>query len=140
MNMSLWRWVRAVVLVGAVYAVAGLLFGPLAGRAGSDSARVAWRLAAWVLSVAAFGAHIGYEALRLRSASAAAALHASLAVALGAFALAVSANVHARGVPGPHQAIELALVLWPLLTGLPAFVVALVAAAAARRFRARHAE
>src|SRR5207249_11455698 len=59
------------------------------------------------------------------------ASHAALAVALGAFLLAVAATVHAVMVPShaPYWRHLLALVAWPLLTGVPAFVVALVAAA-----------
>jgi hypothetical protein len=52
-----------------------------------------------------------------------------LAVALGAFALAVGANVHALRTGSRHGLLIPALVLWPLLTGIPAYVVALVAVA-----------
>jgi hypothetical protein len=53
-----------------------------------------------------------------------------LAVALGAFALAVAANVHGVWVASSHQrALAFALVAWPALTAVPAFVVALGAAA-----------
>src|SRR3989454_4349392 len=97
--------------------------------AGSNQMRVTWRLAAWVISAAAFAAHIGYEHVRLRSSPATAALHASSAVAMGAFALAVAAMVHARAASGLQHSHALALVLWPGVTALPAFVVALAAAA-----------
>lgn len=40
------RWLRPVLLVGAVYGVAGLGFGALAGWAPSPQMREAWRLAA----------------------------------------------------------------------------------------------
>ena len=54
---------------------------------------------------------------------------ASLAVGLGAFGLAVAANIHAQRSGSTHQgALALALVAWPLLTAVPAFVVALGAA------------
>ena len=56
--MSTSRWARAVVIVGVVYLVAGLVFGALAGAAGSHQMRVAWRLAAWATSAAAFASHI----------------------------------------------------------------------------------
>jgi len=53
-----------------------------------------------------------------------------MAVALGAFALAVSANVHGYRVGTNNQRLlAFALVAWPALTAVPAFVVALVAAA-----------
>ena len=54
------------------------------------------------------------------------------AVALGAFGLALSATIHSLLVAstGPHRRLVLlALVVWPIMTGLPAFVVALAAIA-----------
>jgi hypothetical protein len=116
-----------------VYLVAGVTFAALA--AASDQMRATWRLAAWVISAAAFAAHIGYEQVRLRSSPGTTALHAALAVALGAFGLAVAANLHAQAAAIHLRSIGLALVLWPVITALPAFVVALAAAAALARMR-----
>ena len=127
------RWFRAVLFLGVVYLVVGILFAALAKSAASNQVRVAWRLAAWVISAAAFAAHIGYEHVRLRSSPGTTALHASLAVGLGAFALAVSASLHAQAT---HQHFPaLALAVWPVVTALPAFVVALAAAAVLTRAR-----
>ena len=119
-----------VILLGAVYLAVGLTFAALAGSAGSHQMVVAWRLAAWVISAAAFGAHIWYEHSRLGNAPRTTAWHASAAVALGAFALAVAARIHAHvtGSGNPHL-LTFALVAWPVLCGLPAFVVAFAAAA-----------
>jgi hypothetical protein len=100
--------------------------------------RVTWRLAAWVISAAAFAAHIGYEHVRLRSSPGTTALHTSLAVALGAFALAVAANVHAQVVSSYRPSHAVALVAWPVLTALPAFVVALAVAAGLAVARRTH--
>jgi hypothetical protein len=128
---------RAVLFVGAVYLVAGIVFGALAGQAASSQGRVAWRLAAWVLSAAAFGAHIIYEHVRLRSSPTITAFHVSSAAGLGAFALAIAANVHAQ-ITSSHQhslALALSLAIWPVITALPAFVVALVAATLLARVR-----
>jgi len=127
------RWVRAVLLVGVLYLAAGLVFGALAGSAGSDQVRVAWRLAAWVISAAAFAAHIVYEQVRLRSSSRTTALHASLAAGLGAFGLAVAARLHAQATQ--HHFPAIAIAIWPVMTALPAFVVALAAAAVLTRAR-----
>ena len=120
-----------MLLVGVLYLAAGIVFGALAGRAASNQMRVTWRLAAWVISAAAFATHIGYEQLRLRSSPRTTALHVSLAAALGAFGLAVAANIHSLTAAGPQQqghALTLSLVIWPVLTGLPAFLVALTVA------------
>jgi hypothetical protein len=127
------RWVRAVVLVAILYLVAGLVFAALAKSAASNQVRVAWRLTAWMISAAAFAAHIAYEHIRLRSPARTTALHASLAVALGAFGLAVAASLHAQRTHQHFPAVALAI--WPIVTALPAFVVALAAAAVLARVR-----
>jgi len=129
-------WLRGALLVGLVYLVAGLVFASLAAAAASHQMRVAWRLVAWVVSAGAFGAHIWYEQVRLGSTPRALAWHAAAAVALGAFGLAVAANVHAftRGV-GNRQLLLGALIAWPVLCGIPAFVVALAAGVGMTRLR-----
>ncbi len=122
MARSLERW--PVLIVALLYLVIGIAFAALAREAG-----VAWRLAAWVISAALFAAHIGYEHARLRSPPRTTALHAALAVALGAFGLAAAATAHAVATASFRGAFVIALVAWPILTGLPAYVVALAAAA-----------
>jgi hypothetical protein len=53
------------------------------------------------------------------------AWHRSLAVALGAFALAVAANVHEHFTASSHRGLLIAsLVIWPFLVGVPAFLMA----------------
>jgi len=124
-------WIRAVLLVGVTYLAVGIIFATLAGGAASNQIRAAWRLAAWLISAVVFGVHVGYEQLQLRSSPRTTALHASLAVALGALALAVAAILHAQAVAG--HARYLAFLVWPVLSGLPAFVVALAVAAVLAR-------
>ena len=126
-----------MILLGVVYLVAGITFAALANRAASNQIRVAWRLAAWVISAAGFATHIAYEHVRQRSSPWTTALRVSLAVALGAFALAVAANVHAQAASSHQHSRALALVVWPVVTALPAFGVALAAAAVLARTRRR---
>ena len=130
---GLLRWLLAALIVAVLYLVAGIGFAALAKSAASDQSRVAWRLAAWVLSAAAFAAHIGYEHFRLRSSPRTTALHASLAVGLGAFGLAAAASLHGQRVHQHFPAVALAI--WPVMTALPAFLVALAAAAVLTRAR-----
>jgi hypothetical protein len=100
-----------------------------AGRAASHQGLVAWRWAAWVVSAIAFGAHIVYEQLRLGTSPRITALHVACAAGLGAFGLAVAANVHGlTAAYPPSLLVVLSLVIWPVMTALPAFIVALVAA------------
>ena len=127
---------RAVLFLGVVYLAAGIGFGALAGQAASTEGRAAWRWAAWIVSAIAFGAHIIYEQMRLRSSPRITALRVASAAGLGAFGLAVAANLHARTLSAPHSLLlVLSLVIWPVLTALPAFAVALVAALVLARVR-----
>lgn len=114
------RWFLTVLLGGMVYFLIGELF------ALPTSHVRAWRLAAWLASAAVYVAHMGYEHLRLRNLPRSTAFHAAAAVALGAFGLALAATVHSWLVPSstPFARFLLALVVWPVITGLPAFLVA----------------
>lgn len=124
------RWLRTVILIGALYPVIGVAFGAFAGWSASVQMRVTWRLLAFFTSAVAFAVHIGYEHFRLGNSPRITASHASMAVAVGAFGLAVAANVHGAWVASSHQRLlAFALVAWPAMTAIPAFVVALVAAA-----------
>ncbi|MFL6260552.1 MAG: hypothetical protein ACJ76Y_12630 [Thermoanaerobaculia bacterium] len=132
------RWLRMALLFAILYPVVGIAFAALANPSVSNMMRITWRLAAWVLSAAAFAAHVGYEHFRLRNPPLRAALHVSAAVALGAFALAVWVIVHGRwSGAASHQSplAPLALIAFPAVTGVPAFVVALVAVAILARMR-----
>jgi hypothetical protein len=54
----------------------------------------------------------------------------SAAVALGALGLALAANIHELGSDSGYRlGMLIALIAWPLLTAVPAFVLALVVAA-----------
>jgi hypothetical protein len=125
-------WVRALLLAGVAYAAIGIVFAALAADA--HHVRV-WRLAAWVASALVAAAHIWYEHYRLGSSPRPTALHAAGAVALGAFGLALAANVHwlFAGTHGQRPPL-LALPVWPVVTALPAFLAALAIAAVLARF------
>jgi hypothetical protein len=123
-------WVRAALLVGVTYAITGIVF------AWPVTHVHVWRLAAWLVSAAAFAAHIGYEHFGQRNGPRRAAAHAAVGVALGAFGLAFGANVHSLSVISTVQHRRLllaALVIWPVMTGLPAYLVALGVSTVLRR-------
>ena len=129
--------VRAIILVAVAYVVIGIGFAALSKSADAHHVRL-WRLAAWVASAAVAAAHIGYEHYRLGFSPRPTALHAAEAVALGAFGLALAANVHWLFTETHGQrAPLLALPAWPVITAIPAFVVALAVAAVLRRFSRR---
>src|SRR5438445_7811668 len=132
MDVSARSWVRARILVAVAYVVIGIVFGVLANV---NHVRV-WRLAAWLASAVVAAAHIWYEQYRLGSSPRPTALHAAGAVALGAFGLALAANVHwlFAGTHGQRPPL-LALPVCPVVTALPAFLAALAIAAVLARFR-----
>lgn len=122
-------WLRLAILAGLVYFVVGVGLTELSQLFSSNQVR-AWRLAAWVISGIVFAVHICYEFFRLRGSRVTTALHAALGVMLGAFLLAVSANIHGLWVGSSHPiALAISLVVWPALIALPAFVAALATAA-----------
>lgn len=137
MDASSRSWVRAMIRVAVAYVAIGILFGTLAQSADPNHVRL-WRLAAWLASAAVAAAQIGYEHYRLGGSPRPTALHAAGAVALGAFGLALAANIHAllAAPPRPHLPL-LALVAWPVITAVPAFLMALAVAALLARLSRR---
>jgi hypothetical protein len=124
------RWHMTAILVGALYLVVGLASAALAGAAASSQMQFFWRLSAFVISAVVFAAHIAHEHVRLRNTARPTAWHTSMAVAIGGFALALVANIHDLGsASGYRPRMLIALVAWPLLTAVPAFIVALAVAA-----------
>src|SRR6266545_3265001 len=124
-----------MILVAVAYVAIGIVFAALAADA--DHVRL-WQRAAWLASAAVAAAHIGYEHYRLRFSPRPTALHAAGAVALGAFGLALAANVHwlLAGTAGQRPPL-LALPVWPIITAIPAFLAARVAAAVLARLSRR---
>jgi len=122
------------VLLGIGYALVGILF------AVPNTHVKAWRLAAWAVSAIGYAAHIAYERVRLQNSPAPAALHVAVAVALGAFGLAVGANIHLLSIGSTNQNRQLLLLslgIWPVMAALPAFLVALGTSVVLRRARGR---
>lgn len=114
--------------MGTLYAVVGRAFA-------APTIHVdLWRLAAWMVCGIAYAAHIGYEHFRLRHSARVTALHVAVGVAIGGFALAVAGMIHSvQGTTAVWPKWRLALILWPAVTAVPAFLVALVTAAMLRR-------
>jgi len=115
-------WFAWALLAGALYLIIGVGFAPL-----SVPSVFFWRLAAWIVSAGVYAAHIGYEHFRIRSSLHSTALHVAFGAAIGAFGLAAVANVHSLLTgTGNLRLLRLALLIWPLITGVPAYVVAFV--------------
>jgi len=132
------RWLPVSLGVGVAYAVVGVGFAALDALAGPGPDRI-WRLGAWVACGALFAAQLAFELLWLDNPPLRAALHAAVAAAIGGLLLAVWVNLHqywvAAGQRSPYA--PAALVLFPAVVAVPAFVVALAAGALANRVRRR---
>ena len=117
-------WFGTAIVIGVLYCVIGIVFA-----LPSNQVRM-WRLAAWVASAFLYAAHIAYEHFRRRNSSRSTALHVAVAVAIGGFGLAVAAIIHSLFAPPNYTRwrFVLALVAWPIITALPAFIVALAIA------------
>ncbi len=125
-------WFAWALLAGTLYLMVGV------GSAALSLPSVFfWRLAAWIVSAVVYSAHIGYEQFRIGSSPRSTALHVAFGAAIGAFGLAATAIFHSwlTGT-GNLRLLRIALLIWPLITGVPAFVVALVLTAVLSRFRA----
>jgi len=117
-------WIPAALIVGGIYLFVGRVFALPA-----DHAR-AWRLAAWVVSGLAYAAHLWHEYSKLHSSSRVAAWHVAVAVAIGAFSLAIAGMIHSLSRDASIWAKWLiALIAWPAITAIPAYLVALAAGA-----------
>jgi hypothetical protein len=127
-------WLRVAILAGVAYLLIGRAFSS------PGFATRPWRLGAWTLSLVVFVVHLWIERSRLRIAPRPAAGHVAAGVALGAFALAAAAMIRVTSDPSEVQPKWLlALVLWPAVTAIPAFFVALAAGVVGTR-SARAAE
>lgn len=118
-----------VVAAALAYLVIGVVTAYLAGVATSIPVRTAWRLIAWGLSLVVFVVHLLRERRRAPGTAFTAALRSAAGVALGAFAVAAAGPMRAHWGQADQWRAALALVLWPLLTGVPAFLAALAGGA-----------
>ncbi len=123
------QWLGPVILAGVLYPVVGIASAALAEEAASQQMQFFWRLSAFGISGVLLAAHVAYEHFRLRDNARVTAWHASLGAAIGGFLLALMANIHDMGsASGYRPRMLIAFMAWPLLTSVPAFVVALVLA------------
>ena len=118
--------VVTVLLAGVAYVVIGMGTAILAREASSAAGVKFWRFAAWLLSIGVFVVHFVIERRRHARGLTVAALVAA-AVALGGLGVAALGPLRAHwGDPHGFRRAVLSLVLFPIVTGLPAFLVALI--------------
>ena len=130
-----WLWPAATAALA--YPIEGVVLALPTQFAPSHVAVVAWRLFAWAVAAVTFVLHLGYEHRRLGSPPARGAFHCAAAVAAGGFLLALWIVARPAWDPAAHSSrfAPLALIAFPLMTGVPAFIVGLGALALLRRVR-----
>ncbi len=115
----------AVVVASVAYVTIGVVTAVLARNAPSPAATTGWRLVALGLSVAVFVTHVTVSRRGNRRSPSVAAWLVALSVAVSAFILAAAGPVRSHwSEPDFTRGAGLSLILWPPLTGLPAFGVA----------------
>lgn len=122
-------WFAWALLAGALYLTIGIGFARL-----SAPSVFFWRRMAWIVSAMVYAAHIGYERFRAGSSQQETALHVAVGAGIGALGLAASAVTHSwlTGL-GNMRLLRFALVVWPLMTGVAAYLVALASTAVLAR-------
>jgi len=118
------NWLWALILAGASYGFIGIAFAIPSSHAH------AWRLAAWAVSGVIYILHIAYEQYWVGAARFRAAAHVAIGAAIGGFLIAAGALVHAVifSAPVPLWRFGVALFAFPIITFVPALLVALVLA------------
>jgi hypothetical protein len=133
------RSLLTAILFSVAYVAIGIVTADFAASTASIQGRTAWRLTAWGASLLVYVTQLIVERVRLNSTTLRTALRASGTVAIAAFALAVAGPVRAHWGAVDQQRALMALLLWPVLAGVPSFLLALGAAAViGRAFGLRH--
>ena len=118
-------WIGRAILLGCAYLLISLVFSVLDKSSASHPIRF-WRIATWVVCLALYLGQIWYESFRLASSPHSTALHAAVGVCVGSFGLAAAATVHSLlSSHGNLRSLLVALLVWPVITGIPAYLVAL---------------
>jgi hypothetical protein len=128
MNARAWRYRSwAIVVFGLACLAIGMASALVSNPMPASAPRTALRLAALLLGMVAFISQMRFEVIRLQRAPRVAALKVSSAIALGVFLLAVFANICAWKASSSSPSLLLALLIWPAVSGVLAFLVALPA-------------
>lgn len=131
-------WYRVAGVVALAYVTVGLGTVALTHALPSGRWTFAIRVTSWLVSAVVFLIHIIHET-RFRSSLSRSALHAAAAVVLATEALALVATVRLARAGTMRPAMLVALVVWPLLTGVVSFLVGSILAAVLLRMRGQEA-
>ena len=120
---------KTVIIFAIVYLFIGIGTAIISNPLTNSEMQVVWRLASLIVSIIIFIIHIRYEIINRFNSPRITAINTSGAVALGTFALAVLANIYAlMNASTNNYSLLLALLIWPIVTGLISFLVAYIIA------------
>ena len=118
--------VSSILFATAAYVVVGAATAALAKSVSSPAAMKDWRLAGWLLSLIVFTTQFIVERTR-HPKRVTVAIDVAFSVALGALVLAAVGPVRTHfGEPSALRLALLSLIAWPVVAGVPAFLVALL--------------
>lgn len=115
--------IKGIILFGLIYLVIGILSALITNPMESNGMQAALRLLSLALAISAFIYHIRLELYHANNSVLNAALNAAAATAFGTFSLAVQANIYNLLASGVNKnQLPLALIVWPVVTGLSALL------------------
>lgn len=114
---------KRIIFYGLVYLTVGIISALVTNPLESGGMQTALRLLALALAIAAFVYHIRLELFQSNNSIPKASLNASIATAFGTFLLAILANIYGIITEADNKnQLLLALILWPVVTGLLTFL------------------
>jgi uncharacterized membrane protein len=128
-QMKNFKYIKRVISFGIIYLVIGILSAFVTNPMESTGMQTALRLLALAFAIAAFVYHIRLNLFHSNQSVLKAAINAAIATAFGTFLLAVLANINSILTEAENKnQMPLALIIWPVVTGLLAFLSGFVVA------------
>lgn len=123
------KHIKHIISFGLIYLVIGILSALITNPMESTGMQTALRLVALALAITAFIYHVRLELFQSSNSVLKAALNASMAASVGTFLLAVLANIYSFSTSAENKnQLPFALIVWPAVTGLLAFLGGFVVA------------
>ena len=117
------KQIKRIISFGLIYLVIGIMSALITNPMESGGMQTALRLLALVLAISAFIYHISLQLFQSNNSVLKTASNAAIATALGTFLLAVLANIYNLLTEAENKnQLPLALIVWPAVTGLLAFL------------------
>jgi len=117
------KQIKRIISYGLIYLVIGIMSALITNPMESGGMQTALRLLALVLAISVFIYHISLQLIQSNNSVLKATSNAAIATAFGTFLLAVLANIYNLLTEAENKnQLPLALIVWPAVTGLLAFL------------------